>query len=51
MKINACIDNFRKLPVTLLLCALGFNFERVCEVVSYPGSLAFYRKTFKTKIM
>jgi DNA-directed RNA polymerase subunit beta len=48
-EVNACIDNFRKLPVTLLLCALGFDFKRVCEVVSYPSSLLFTEKLLKPK--
>ena len=48
-EINACIDNFRKLPATLLLCALGFDFKRVCEVVSYPASLLYTEKLLKPK--
>ena len=49
LEINACIDNFRKLPATLLLCALGFDFKRVCEVVSYPASLLYTEKLLKPK--
>ena len=48
-EINACIDNFRKLPATLLLCALGFDFKRICEVVSYPASLLYTEKLLKPK--
>ena len=48
-EINACIDNFRKLPATLLLRALGFDFKRVCEVVSYPASLLYTEKLLKPK--
>jgi DNA-directed RNA polymerase subunit beta len=40
-EIYACINNLRKLPVTLLLCALGFDFKRVCTSVSYPNTLVF----------
>ena len=46
-EINACIDNFRKLPATLLLRALGFDFKRICEVVSYPASLLYTEKLLK----
>jgi DNA-directed RNA polymerase subunit beta len=49
LEINACIDNFRKLPATLLLCALGFDFKHVCEVVSYPASLLYTEKLLKPK--
>ena len=48
-EINACIDNFRKLPATLLLRALGFDFKRICEVVSYPASLLYTEKLLKPK--
>ena len=48
-EINACIDNFRKLPATLLLRALGFDFKRICEVVSYPDSLLYTEKLLKPK--
>jgi DNA-directed RNA polymerase beta subunit len=40
-EIYACIDNFRKLPVTLLLWALGFSFDRVCASVCDPDALLF----------
>ena len=40
-EVYACIDNLRKLPVTLLLAALGFNFKQVCAVVSDPNALVF----------
>ena len=46
-EIYACIDNFRKLPVTLFLWALGFSFERVSETVCDPGSLAFTEMLLK----
>ena len=48
-EINACIDNFRKLPATLLLRALGFDSKRICEVVSYPASLLYTEKLLKPK--
>ena len=35
----ARIDNFRKVPVTVLLWALGFSFEQVCEAVCDPHLL------------
>ena len=43
----ACIDNLRKLPVTLLLAALGFNFKQVCAVVSDPNALVFTESLLK----
>ena len=50
-EIYACIDNFRKLPVTLLLRALGFDFKRVCTSCKLSKCISFYRASFKTKIM
>jgi DNA-directed RNA polymerase subunit beta len=45
--VYACIDNLRKLPVTLLLAALGFNFKQVCAVVSDPNALVFTESLLK----
>jgi DNA-directed RNA polymerase subunit beta len=39
--MHAYIDNFRKLPLTLLLWALGFSFDRVCASVCDPDALLF----------
>ena len=46
-EVYACIDNLRKLPVTLLLAALGFNFKQVCAVVSDPNALVFTESLLK----
>ena len=46
-EVYACIDNLRKLPVTLLLAALGFNFKEVCAVVSDPNALVFTESLLK----
>ena len=48
-EVYACIDNLRKLPVTLLLAALGFNFKQVCAVVSDPNALVFTESLLKPK--
>ena len=48
-EIYACIDNFRKLPVTLFLWALGFSFDRVCASVCDPDSLLFTEMLLKPK--
>tara|TARA_B100000683_G_scaffold118152_1_gene116198 strand:- start:6667 stop:9894 length:3228 start_codon:yes stop_codon:yes gene_type:complete len=48
-EIYACIDNYRKLPVTLLLCALGFDFKRVCDVVSDPNALVYTEQLLQPK--
>jgi len=46
-EVYACIDNLRKLPVTLLLAAFGFNFKQVCAVVSDPNALVFTESLLK----
>jgi DNA-directed RNA polymerase subunit beta len=46
-EVYACIDNFRKLPVTLFLWALGFNFTRVCATVCDPESLVLTERLLK----
>ena len=48
-EIYACIDTFRKLPVTLFLWALGFSFTRVCATVCDPDSLVFTEMLLKPK--